>query len=270
MFCSNCGSKLDSDSVFCTSCGAKQAAETSSSNGININISKEDTGKVFKGVLDSLKNPSNSTLILKENLTSLQAKILFFTTLLLIPIINLATIKSTITNFFISFAKFGAALEGQAVSSFEISAAKSMLNAALGEAIPFGTIFLYGVLFLALLFGVIFGIMFLFFKINKESLNFNDALCALILPSLTLLVSAILTPLFLSLGFVLTIICSLILTSIFVITTYTGFKALMDNKTFLPYAVSIAIVIGYAFSYYIQVKMVFDSIMSEAMKSSFF
>ncbi|MGL4873814.1 MAG: zinc-ribbon domain-containing protein [Clostridium sp.] len=270
MFCSNCGSKLDADSIFCTSCGAKQAEGASTTNGINLNISKEDTSKVFKGLLDTLKNPSNSTLILKENLTSLQTKILFFATLLLIPIINLATIKSTITNFFISFAKFGAALEGEVVSSLEISAAKSMFNAALGKTIPFGTIFLYGILFLALLFGIIFGVMFLFFKLNKESISCNDGICALIFPALILLVSAILTPLLLSLGFIITIIGSLILTSLFVITIYTSFNSLIENKTFLPYVASVAIVIGYYLSYYIQIKMIFDSIMRETMMSSFF
>lgn len=272
MFCTKCGHSLEKDSLFCTSCGDKLSSNSIEEKGssINISISKDATKGFFKVLFSALKTPSSSISILKENFSSKNILILFISTLILIPMINIMTIKTFISNILISLAELGTILEGGRLSSFELSAMKPFLNTGLDKLLPYGQIFIYNFIYLIFLIGISAGLIFLVLKLVKVNLSFNDFICCLIVPSLVLLISAIILPFIFSFGILLALIIGISFNLIFAITLYNNFKSLAPNFDILSYLSGISIALALILSNYFTINMIISSLIESTINSARF
>lgn len=272
MFCTKCGDQLDNDALFCTSCGNKVLENSIGEKGssINIPISKDATTNFFKIIFSALKSPSSSVSILNENFSSKNTLIFFISTLILIPLVNLLTLKTFISNILISLAELGNILEGGRLSSFELSAMKPFLNTGLDKVLPYGQIFMYNLIYFIFLIGISAGLLFLALKLVKINISFNNFIACLIVPTIILLISSIVLPFIFSFGLILALIMSISFNLIFAITLYNNFKSLAPDFDFLSYLSGFSISLGLILSNYFTVKMIISTLIESTIKSSKF
>lgn len=272
MFCTKCGNQLDTDALFCTSCGNKVLQNSMEEKGssINISISKDATTNFFKVLFSALKSPSSSVSILNENFSSKNTLILFISTLILIPLVNLLTLKTFISNILISLAELGNILEGGRLSSLELSAMKPFLNSGLDKVLPYGQIFMYNLVYLVFLLGISSGILFLTLKLIKVNISFNDFISCLIVPSIILLISSIVLPFIFSIGLVLALIIGISFNLIFAITLYNNFKSLAPDFDILSYLSGLSVSLALILSNYFTVKMIISTLIESTIKGSKF
>lgn len=272
MFCTKCGNELDNDALFCTSCGNKVKKEEAeekgqaSENTINVSISSEKAKGFFKTIFKVLKSPTSYVHVLEENLNSKNNLILVIISLLLIPIINIISLKTVISNILISFGQLGSILEGRAISHLDSLTFKKEFGVMFDAVAPTGKIFMFNIIFYILLFTIISGIVFIGIKTSGNNLTFENLIRVLTLPVLILLLSSILSPLTLSVTITFSLIVSLILNGIFIVTLYNGFKSLAPSFELLPYIYSIAFVVGFLLTYYISFKMLLSDLVTTFMK----
>lgn len=272
MFCTKCGNQLDNDALFCTSCGNKVKKEKSEESGqtsgdtINISISSEKAKGFFKNIFDVLRNPISYVQILKDTLSIKNNIILLVVSLLLIPIVNIISLKSILSNTLFSLGQLGSILEGRSVNHMEAVSFKQSFNLMFDTVAPTGKIFMFNIVFTLLLLSIVSGIVFIGIKTSGNTLNFEGLVRILTLPIIILLLSAIISPLFLSVSLMLFLIVSLAFSGMFIITLYTGFKSVAPSFKLLPYVYPVAFALGISITYYISFQMLVSDLMSTFMK----
>lgn len=241
MYCSNCGQNIPNDSTFCSECGNKCIEN----NSVTLNINNMDiqSNKYVKYILESIKHPittiknGGNNISIKENL------LYIFLISLIIPFIQILSIRSFIVSIGENVFNFFNTLNGKTSNLKDLIDLKSQLSKSLDSYIKFSDLY-KDVYFLSLfhyvlLYGIIlFMIYFCYKHLIKSEFSLNDFIRVIAVTSIVNLMFVILASIVLLISALFSILVSIISGTIIILILAIGLNHLLNGNNKFVYIFS--------------------------------
>lgn len=274
MFCSNCGNKIDKDSLFCSNCGMQvnnQGNDSNKSNTTEFIIDKPSASinfnKHFSFFTNSIRYPistiKDSGIVIPVKISS----IYLILAIVLTPLINVLSLKVIISRFIDTFIKFSSQFSGF-ISYNEQNYINMQFNSIINNYISYDKIYNSSFIFYLSFYLTVALVVFLLYKLSKIDFNLDKFFKVL---TITMLVNFI----FSSLAFIVSPIsivlfsivniCSLI---IVIILLFNGFKDCCNNINVFSYCLCLTISLSYICSTYMCFNYIIRNLLSSLMMFS--
>lgn len=250
MYCSSCGKQLPDNSVFCSECGSKCG-----NNGVT-SIPKYNNHKNYLNfILETLKHPVS---IMKNDFEGISVRFNLILTgiiTLLIPFINVISIKQYSFNLIKSFFEITSKIKGNSFDFKDAMDFKDYFDKLISTNFPTGNIYFAYLLNYILSYGLIILITYLVYKVlMKKTLTINDTSRILVVFSIFKLVFLILIILLLNIGIIPTLLIRVFGNIFTLILLFVGFNNLLDDENKYIYIFTIAYLIAFVISLYVTIK----------------
>lgn len=233
MFCSYCGSKIDNDSSFCPNCGKPLNAGDNSPNNSKFKVDKTvniDFKKHFNFVINTLKAPITTMKDANVVIPSKISYIYLAITFLLLPLIDVLSLKVFSSKLINTFLKFSSSELGS-TNFLERGSLRQQLN----SYIPYSNVYILNLIYYLLFYFIIALIVFIIYKTSKPDFDKNYFLKVLIMATLVNLGFSILGFISYAISIILTTVIKLISIITTIILLFYGFKNCCKNINIFGY-----------------------------------